>query len=211
MVPAAVKQIEKTQVLPQCPPTRLRRRQHIHAPQPHFLQTALCLQAVCVRNGPLRRAGMSIKNIALDNAPSHACRLACDYHKTLLHGTVEFQPPYSPDLSPLDFFLAQSAARSASFSCQSFRTAGTFDPRVSQNVDRQSLDVRENGQGLGPQAGGLRCRPWDFSSSTEMADRIMPLKRNNDIFRPALDARNFDLPFSLCFSHPDSIFPGFPV
>ena len=85
--------------------TRPRRRQHIHAPQPHFLQTTQCLQAVCMRSGPLRRAapGMSIKNIALDNAPSHACRLACDHHSIVLHGTVEFQPPYSPDLSSLDF------------------------------------------------------------------------------------------------------------
>ena len=39
----------------------------------------------------------------------------------------------SPDLSP----LAQSTARSASCSCQSRRIAGTFDPRVSQDVGRQ--------------------------------------------------------------------------
>ena len=37
--------------------------------------------------------------LILDNAPSHACRLACEHHKTVLHGTVEFQPPCSPDLS----------------------------------------------------------------------------------------------------------------
>ena len=33
-----------------------------------------------------------------------------------------------------------------------------FNPRVSQNVDRQPWDVRENGQCLGPQAQGARCR-----------------------------------------------------
>ena len=43
--------------------------------------------------------------LILDNAPSHASKLACEHHKTLLHGTVEFQPVCSPDLSPVDFFL----------------------------------------------------------------------------------------------------------
>ena len=54
----------------------------------------------------------------------------------------EFQPPCSPDLSPLDFILwneLKDTARSASEPCQSLRIAGTLDPRVSQNVDRQSL------------------------------------------------------------------------
>ena len=41
----------------------------------------------------------------LDNAPSHASRLDCEHCETVLHGTVEFQPPCSPDLSPLDFVL----------------------------------------------------------------------------------------------------------
>ena len=53
---------------------------------------------------------------------------------------------------------AQDTASSASSSSQSRRIAGTFDPRVSLDVDRQSLDVRENGHGLGLQAKGLRCR-----------------------------------------------------
>ena len=43
--------------------------------------------------------------LILDNAPSHASRLACEHYKTLVQGTVEFQPPCSPDLSPLDYFL----------------------------------------------------------------------------------------------------------
>ena len=41
--------------------------------------------------------------LILDNAPSHASRLACEHYSTVLHGTVEFQTPCSPDLSPLDF------------------------------------------------------------------------------------------------------------
>ena len=41
----------------------------------------------------------------LDNAPSHTSWLACEHYSTVLHGTVEFQPPCSPDLSPFDFFL----------------------------------------------------------------------------------------------------------
>ena len=56
----------------------------------------------------------------------------CEHHKTVLHGTIEFQPPCSPDLS-----RARDMARSVSNSCQSLRIAGTFDPRVSQNVGRQ--------------------------------------------------------------------------
>ena len=43
--------------------------------------------------------------LILDNAPSHASRLACEHYKTVLFGTVEFQPPCPPDLSPIDFFL----------------------------------------------------------------------------------------------------------
>ena len=43
--------------------------------------------------------------LILDNAPSHASRLACEHYKTVWHGTVEFQPPCSPDLFPFDFFL----------------------------------------------------------------------------------------------------------
>ena len=43
--------------------------------------------------------------LILDNAPSHACRLACEHYKTVRHGTAEFQPPCSPDLSPLKFFF----------------------------------------------------------------------------------------------------------
>ena len=37
--------------------------------------------------------------LILDNAPSHACRLVCDHHRTVLHGTVEFQPLRTPNLS----------------------------------------------------------------------------------------------------------------
>ena len=102
-----------------------------------------------------------------DNAPSHTCKLACDQNKTVLHGTVPLQPPCCPDLSPL-VEGAQDTARSVPNSCQSRRIAGTFDPRVSQNADRQPLDVCENGQCLGPQVKGMRCRQkLVFSSSTE--------------------------------------------
>ena len=40
---------------------------------------------------------------------------------------------------------AQNTVRPASSSCPSRRLAGTFDPRVSQNVDRQALDVEKMG------------------------------------------------------------------
>ena len=37
--------------------------------------------------------------LILDNVPSHACKLAGDHFKTVLHSTAEFQPPCSPDVS----------------------------------------------------------------------------------------------------------------
>ena len=48
-------------------------------------------------------------------------------------------------------------------------------PRVSQNVDSQPLNVRENGQCLGPQAESLRCHQSRFFRVTQ-TDRIVPLK-----------------------------------
>ena len=80
--------------------------------------------------------------LILDNVPSHASRLALEHNKTVWHGTVEFQPPCSPDLSLslLDFFLWNELKVQLvqhPCSCQSRRIAGTFDSRVSQNVDRQ--------------------------------------------------------------------------
>ena len=75
--------------------------------------------------------------LLLHNAPSHACKLAGDHCKTVLHGTVEFQPPCSPDLSLFIFYCGTSPRHSSSVSncCQSRRNAGTFDPRVSWDVD----------------------------------------------------------------------------
>ena len=42
--------------------------------------------------------------LCASSAPSHASRLACELYQTVLHGTVEFQPLCSPDLSSCDFF-----------------------------------------------------------------------------------------------------------
>ena len=70
----------------------------------------------------------------------------------------------------------KTPARSASNSCQSWRIEGTFDPRVSQDVDRQPLDDRKDGCCLGPQAKGLRCRQWRFFRvEQKMADCIVSL------------------------------------
>ena len=41
------------------------------------------------------------------------CRPACGHYKTVLHGAVEFQPPCSPDLSPLDFFYGTTSRHSS--------------------------------------------------------------------------------------------------
>ena len=43
--------------------------------------------------------------LILDNAPSHASRLACEHYKTVLHGTVEFQPRALQTSRPQTFFL----------------------------------------------------------------------------------------------------------
>ena len=63
--------------------------------------------------------------------------------------TVEFQPPcmFPRSLSFRLLFMerAKDTARSVSDSFQSRRIAGSFDPRVSQSVDKQPLDVRESG------------------------------------------------------------------
>ena len=80
--------------------------------------------SVCIHCAQLRspRGAWANLLLILDNAPSHTARLACERHKTVLHGTIEFDPRCSPDLSPLDFFFmerAQSPGRSVSSSCQS--------------------------------------------------------------------------------------------
>ena len=99
--------------------------------------------------------------LIVDNAPSHIRTLACEHYKTMPHGTIECQPPRPPDLSQLDFFLwnelkAQLVETQAP--AKSRRTAGTFDPPESQDVDSQPLAVREHGQTPGTEAGSLRCR-----------------------------------------------------
>ena len=72
---------------------------------------------------------------------SHASGLACGalQDNVARHGRVSTTVLSRP-LSPLDFFLwnvLNNTARSASSSCQLRRIAGTYDPRVSQNVGRQ--------------------------------------------------------------------------
>ena len=46
---------------------------------------------------------------------------------------------------------------------------GTFAPRVSQNVDTQPLDVRENGQGLGPLDIIRTCTRWEHTGHISCA------------------------------------------
>ena len=100
--------------------------------------------------------------LILDNAPSHAPRLACEHYKTVLRGTVEFQPLCSPDLSPNPFLVERDQNTARSAPANPHRIAGTFDPRVSRDTDRQPLDVRRGGCCLGPQAKGLRGRQRRF-------------------------------------------------
>ena len=54
--------------------------------------------------------------VILDNAPSHACRVAKAFYdglgKTTTGGPrIVMQPPHSPDLSPLDFFVFNEVKR----------------------------------------------------------------------------------------------------
>ena len=86
------------------------------APTLHFVEPGLKInreewikvmdEYIVLNCGPLMERGRKFLLI-LDNAPSHASRLACDHRKTVWHGTVEFQTPCSSDLSPLDFFLRE--------------------------------------------------------------------------------------------------------
>ena len=68
-------------------------------------------------------------SMILENAPSHASRLACEHDKTVLHGTVEFPTSVLSrprSLRLLSMERAQSAARPVSCSGQSRWIAGTF-------------------------------------------------------------------------------------
>ena len=76
------------------------------APSLHFVEPGLKVmnEYIAPNCTALMEPGREFLLI-LDNAPSHASRLACAHYKTVWHGTIEFQPLCSPDLSPLDFFL----------------------------------------------------------------------------------------------------------
>ena len=50
--------------------------------------------------------------LLLDSAPSHACRLAFDHNKTVMHGKAEFQPPCTPVV------FGATSSRHSSFSVQ---------------------------------------------------------------------------------------------
>ena len=116
--------------------------------------------------------------LILDNASSQAC----EHYKTVLHGTVEFQPPCSPHLPSLQIFLewAQNTTRSASSSCQSRRIAGTFDPRVSYIGRGQAVDVRQDGCCMGPQAEGLHSHQrWFFFWTVIKRLHIVPAQRHS--------------------------------
>ena len=76
---------------------------------------------------------------------------------------------------------------------QSRRIAGTFDLCVSQNVDRQPLDARENGQGMGPQAEGLRCRQRLYISSSNRHGR--PLSYRSQTQRRTRHQHTFESPW----------------
>ena len=76
---------------------------------------------------------------------------------------------------------------------QSRRIAGTFDLCVSQNVDRQPLDARENGQGMGPQATDLRCRQRRYFSSSNRHGR--PLSYRSQTQRRTRHQHAFESPW----------------
>ena len=79
--------------------------------------------------------------------------------------------PRSPTVRFLIVERGPDTAHSESNSCKFFRVASISDLRVPQDVNRQPLDVREHGQGMGPQAKGSRCRQRRFfQSSAGIAD-----------------------------------------
>ena len=131
------------------------------APTLHFVELGLEIKVMTSTWCPIEQLGRKFLLI-LDNAPSHASRLASEHYKSVLHGTVEFQPPCSPDLSPFDFFFverAQDTPCAVSSSCQTRRNCRALLTRgVSLDADRQPLDVRKDRCCTGPQAKGLRRR-----------------------------------------------------
>ena len=85
---------------------------------------------------------------------SHSARQCCTAQSS-------FNPPCSPDLSPLDYNFCGTSSRHSSFSGQHLPiplNCGHSLTRVyhAWNVDRQPLDVREKwARYMGPQAKGL--------------------------------------------------------
>ena len=79
----------------------------------------------------------------LNHAPSNAGRLACDSYKTVLHRRVHH-------ISLFGILFVERGQDTSSFSNQLLQKTAElqalFDLRVSQNVDKKPLDVRENGQ-----------------------------------------------------------------
>ena len=112
-------------------------------------QNTSCLEAVCVRNGP---------------------RQCCT--------AVKFQPPCSPDLSPLDFFLWNE-----------LKTQLVHHPALANPAELRALSTRvyhgtwTGGRWMFEKIGAAWVRTlkvgWppkaDFWS-TDMADHIVPLK-----------------------------------
>ena len=115
-------------------------------------------------------------SLLLATAPSHACRLACDHNKTVSHGTVEFQPPSSPDLSLL-FLWNELKTR---FSIQLLPSRAELLALLTRVCHRTRTGNRWMFETMG--------KPWVrkpkaydaangvFSSSTGTADHIVPLK-----------------------------------
>ena len=96
-------------------------------------------------------------------AVARSCRLACDHYKAVLHGTVEFQSPCSPDL----FFFWNELSVQLHQVLQS--------PRVHRTWTNDRWMIKEINQCLGPQAKGLRCPNAFFSSRRDIADHIVPM------------------------------------
>ena len=108
----------------------------------------------------VRRAGLRLVDFCSQSI-FRSVRHVCVFHWVQRGGARDNNRngfvPHQGSLASL-VERAQNAGRSATSSCKARRTASTLDPRVSQNVDRQPLDVQENGQCLATQAGGSRCR-----------------------------------------------------
>ena len=109
--------------------------------------------------------------ICLDNAPSHAARAAHAWYRANPAVEVLFQPPSSPDLSPLDFYfwnrLKAEIAPQDSVAALKCEIAVKYDMVVERDLQSclgllPSFERRLD--------ACIRARGWHFEGTDHLTD-----------------------------------------